>query len=42
LTEANLRNDDVALADVLRVIEPLVDGWKQIGGQVSGEMQTAH
>jgi flagellar protein FliS len=35
LTEANLRNDDVALADVIRVIEPLADGWKQIGGQVA-------
>lgn len=35
LTEANLKNDDTALADVLRVIEPLADGWKQIGGQVA-------
>lgn len=34
LTHANLRNDDAALADVVRVIEPLADGWKQIGGQV--------
>jgi flagellar protein FliS len=34
LTHANLRNDDAALADVIRVIEPLADGWKQIGGQV--------
>ena len=33
LTEANLRNDDAALADVLRVIEPLADGWKQMGSQ---------
>lgn len=35
LTEANLRNEDAALADVVRVIEPLADGWKQIGGQVA-------
>jgi flagellar protein FliS len=35
LTEANLRNDDAALADVIRVIEPIADGWKQIGGQVA-------
>ena len=35
LTEANLRNDDTALADVIRVIEPVADGWKQIGGQVA-------
>lgn len=41
LTEANLRNDDAALADVLRVIEPVADGWKQIGGQVLA-MQQAH
>lgn len=33
LTHANLRNDDAALADVIRVIEPVADGWKQIGGQ---------
>lgn len=36
LTEANLRNDEAALLDVVRVIEPLADGWKQIGEQVSG------
>jgi flagellar secretion chaperone FliS len=35
LTQANLRNDDAALGDVLRVIEPLAQGWKQIGGQSS-------
>jgi flagellar protein FliS len=42
LTEANLRNDDAALAEVIRVIEPLADGWKQIGGQVSAEIAPAH
>jgi flagellar secretion chaperone FliS len=36
LTEANLHNDEAALLDVVRVIEPLADGWKQIGEQVSG------
>ena len=35
LTHANLHNDDAALADVIRVIEPIADGWKQIGGQVA-------
>lgn len=35
LTQANLRNDDGALGDVVRVIEPLAQGWKQIGGQKS-------
>lgn len=34
LTKANLTNDATALADVARVIEPLADGWKQIGAQV--------
>lgn len=36
LTEANLRNQEDALLDVVRVIEPLADGWRQIGEQVSG------
>lgn len=40
LTEANLRNDDAALADVIRVIEPLADGWKQISGSQSGAAST--
>jgi len=35
LTQANLRNDDAALADVQRVVNPLAQGWKQIGGQTS-------
>jgi len=35
LTYANLHNEDAALADVVRVIEPLADGWKQIGTQVA-------
>lgn len=39
LTQANLHNDDGALADALRVIEPLAQGWKQIGGQVSARLQ---
>ena len=37
LTEANLRNDDAALADVIRIIEPLVDGWRGIAGAVPAE-----
>jgi flagellar protein FliS len=41
LTQANISNDEAALADVIRVIEPLADGWKQIGGQVSA-LQQAH
>lgn len=37
LTVANLRNNDAALADVIRVIEPVADGWKQIGAQFSAD-----
>jgi flagellar protein FliS len=42
LTEGNLRNDDAALADVIRVIEPVADGWKQIAGQVSNQIAQTH
>lgn len=31
LTQANARNDADALAEVSRLIEPLADGWRQIG-----------
>ncbi|MCE2917947.1 MAG: flagellar export chaperone FliS [Rubrivivax sp.] len=34
LTVANLRNDDDALAEVLRLIQPLADAWKAIAPQV--------
>ncbi|MDP2367614.1 flagellar export chaperone FliS [Rhodoferax sp.] len=32
LTQANARNDDLALEEVVRLISPLAEGWKQIGG----------
>lgn len=35
LTQANMGNDDAALVEVSRVIEPLMQGWKQIGAQVA-------
>ena len=41
LTHANLHNDAQALSDVVRVIEPLADGWKQIGVQVFSQTPTA-
>lgn len=31
LTHANLKNDTAALAEVVRVIEPLAQGWRQMG-----------
>ena len=35
LTQANLHNDAAALADVVRVVEPIAQGWKQMGGKVA-------
>lgn len=35
LTHANLHNDDAVLAEVISVIGPLAQGWKQIGPQVA-------
>ena len=35
LTLANMRNDEAVLAEVIRVIEPLAQGWKQMGGKVA-------
>jgi len=35
LTEANLQSAEQPLIDILRVIEPLADGWKGIGDQVA-------
>ena len=32
LTQANARNDDAALAEVIALIEPVAKGWKEIGG----------
>lgn len=39
LTQANLRNDDAALAEVVALIEPVADSWKQIkaGGTASAQ-----
>lgn len=34
LTMANLRNDDNALAETLRLIQPLSEAWKSIAPQV--------
>lgn len=31
LTEANMRNDDVALEEVVKLITPVAEGWKQMG-----------
>lgn len=41
LTQANARNDDSALAEVARLIEPLAMSWKQIGLSVYPQLQAA-
>lgn len=42
LTEANLRNEESPLTDVIRVIEPLADGWKQLAGQGTTPATSVH
>jgi flagellar protein FliS len=39
LTQANLHNDDAALAEVSALIKPVADSWKQIK---AGSAPTAH
>lgn len=41
LTQANARNDDAALDEVLRLIEPVATSWKQIGKQPAAQLQAA-
>ena len=41
LTQANARNDDAALAEVQRLIEPLAKSWKQIGASAYPQLRAA-
>ena len=41
LTQANARNDDAALAEVQRLIEPLAKSWKQIGESTYPQLRAA-
>lgn len=41
LTQANARNDDAALAEVARLIEPLAKSWKQIGQTAYPQLRAA-
>ena len=43
LTQANLHNDDAALTEVVALIEPVADSWKQIkaGGTASAQPASA-
>lgn len=36
ITEANLHNDANAVDEVIRAIQPIAEGWRQIRSQVSG------
>ena len=35
LTHANARNDDAIFKEVIDVLTPIADGWKQIGGSAT-------
>lgn len=39
LTQANARNDQSALTEVARLIEPLVEAWKRIDGPAPAYLQ---
>jgi len=41
LTHANLRNDDAALAEVQKLIEPVAAGWKQMGEAATQRLKAA-
>ena len=41
LTQANARNDVAALEEVLRLVEPLADGWRQIGTAGASQLMAA-
>lgn len=35
LTQANMNNDDEALAKAAQIMEPVVQGWKEMGAQIA-------
>lgn len=41
LTQANARNDAQALAEVSALIEPVADGWRQIGSNATTDLVAA-
>ena len=42
LTQANLNNDDNALADAARIMLPVAQGWKKMGEQISAALPLSH
>lgn len=41
LTQANARNDLDALDEVMRLVEPIASGWKQMGGDTMPRLKAA-
>jgi flagellar secretion chaperone FliS len=41
LTQANARNDMAALEEVMRLVEPIASGWKQMGDDVTPRLKAA-
>jgi flagellar secretion chaperone FliS len=41
LTQANARNDMAALDEVMRIVEPIASGWKQMGDDVTPRLKVA-
>lgn len=41
LTQANARNDESGLAEVVRLIEPIATGWRQIGDHGMPQLKAA-
>jgi len=37
LTQANARNDDAIFKEVIDVLTPIAEGWKQIGGAATAQ-----
>lgn len=35
LTQANINNDDKALAEAADILQPVVQGWKEMGAQIA-------
>lgn len=41
-TEANLRNDPAMIEEVIRLIDPVADAWKQMGEQLAANAKSVH
>lgn len=39
LTVANLKNDASAITEVIKIVEPIASGWKQMNGQTASGQQ---